>query len=209
MPCPERSLPRELQYKTSTVRTGIAGISSFERASASASIAKKRSADSARALIISAVSSRAFSMIPSPPQITSSFPSIIRREEISIAAPRPIVGICRCCAQLRCAKGKDFCPAAFQPIETFGQRFRPIDICMLFDPVGKNNQITVKRILGHMSFDIVHGVDIACLHIRKYAGTDRLLSHAAVGSHHPLSLRGAAPVRTHRRKDSNLLAMRL
>src|ERR1700746_1047993 len=82
-------------------------------------------------------------------------------------------------AQLRCAKGKNFCPAAFQPIETFGQRFRPIDICMLFDPVGKNNQITVKRILGHMSFDIVHGVDIACLHMRKYAGADRLLSHAA------------------------------
>jgi hypothetical protein len=112
-------------------------------------------------------------------------------------------------AQLRCAKGKDFCPAAFQPIETFGQRFRPIDICMLFDSVGKNNQITGERILGHMSFDIVHGVDIACLHIRKYAGTHRLLSHAAVGSHRPLSLRGAAPVRTHRRKDSNLLAMRL
>src|SRR5258707_535395 len=103
-------------------------------------------------------------------------------------------------AQLRCTKGKNFCPAAFQPIETFGQRFRPIDICMLFDPVGKNNQLTGKRILGHMNFDIVHGVDIACLHIRKYAGTDRLLSHAAVGSHRPLSLRGAAPVRTHRRK---------
>ena len=63
-------------------------------------------------------------------------------------------------AQLQCAKGKNFCPAAFQPIETFGQRFWPIDICMLFDPVGKNNQITGKRILGHMSFDIVHGVDI-------------------------------------------------
>ena len=68
------------------------------------------------------------------------------------------------------------CSSRFPTHRNLGQRFWPIDICMLFDPVRKYNQITGKRILGHMSFDIVHGVDIACLPIRKYAGTESLLS---------------------------------
>jgi hypothetical protein len=61
----------------------------------------------------------------------------------------------------------------------------------------------VKR--GERSADSARALIISAVSSRAFS---MIPSHAAVGSHRPLSLRGAAPVRAHRRKDSNLLAMR-